>query len=174
MPTPNRSAWSQDALVQSVRTGSGLFEYAKELATERFTERGEFEPSSIVIDSEDGQRTICGVPFPETAEAKDQLYASLREFLRDHGVVRYAHISESWIGSAGHAGRPSQDPDRREAVVIVMADRLGHRQCAIAEIKRSGDGAPTLQPWAEADHNRMTGMTGPLLTLLETSGSPAA
>lgn len=69
------------------------------------------------------------------ADDRDKIVDTMRKFFRERRIVRYAVLSEAWIGSGGKM-RPSENPDRREVVYIAVEDASGERIFGIHQIFR--------------------------------------
>jgi hypothetical protein len=139
-----------------------LFEYAKNFAVKEFTANGSFAPARFFIDTEHGRRILLIAPMPQR-ELQAEYYAFIRDQFRDAGVLQYASINELWT-APGSGWRPSEHPERREALQVALADRFGHSQLAIADIKRDSSGTPTLQWWVEGEGPAWM----PVFSLLDT------
>ena len=70
------------------------------------------------------------------ADDRDRIYNDLRLKLRLMEADCYVLAAEGWIGCAGSALRPSQQPARREVIVLSAANRLGATQGAAYEFMR--------------------------------------
>jgi hypothetical protein len=70
------------------------------------------------------------------ADDRDRIYRDLRLKLSLIEADCYVLAAEAWIGSAGSALRPSQQPSRREVMVLSAADRHGATQSAAYELMR--------------------------------------
>jgi hypothetical protein len=71
---------------------------------------------------------------------------ALREYFREIGAVRYATIAEIWVGTSGPEVRPSKDPNRTEAIQIMIEDLSGERIIGMRKIVRP----PGRKPYLEA------------------------
>lgn len=74
----------------------------------------------------DGTSGVIGTPW-ESDDEKDEQIAVVKEAMIKGDVVRYSHVSEVWAvfvpaGQWNETRRPSEHPDRYEAVVIVACD----------------------------------------------------
>lgn len=81
-----------------------------------------------------------------TPISNEQTMAQVAEMMRTkfqkRDTVRYVAICEIWIGTG--VGRPSQDPDRIEAVQIVAEDISGDTLIGFREIIRPSGASPYL------------------------------
>jgi hypothetical protein len=107
-----------------------------------FERSGEIHPGfQCMTDTE-----IFDVPayWPDRG-AKGVACAALRDSFRRRGVNRYLFASECWVGKTPGL-RPTDDPDRGEAVQVIAVERNGLRRYAFAEITRNVRTA-MLGPW---------------------------
>jgi hypothetical protein len=91
-------------------------------------------------------REIFHVPanWPDRS-ARAAACAALRDSFRRREVNRYVFAFEAWAGKTPGL-RPTDDPDRGEAVQVIAVERNGPPIYAFAEITRNGEAA-TLGPW---------------------------
>lgn len=64
----------------------------------------------------------------------------------------HPEAAEEWVNAEMEAGRmvrPSQDPDRTEAVSIIAMDAMRPARSVLAEIRRHPGRPPTLGPWKD-------------------------
>jgi hypothetical protein len=96
-----------------------------------------------VIFVKQGQLGLVLIANMENEGDKDVAAAALNNFRKDCEVV--AFIAESWIGS-DITVKPSEDPKRKEALVIVITALSGRQEVWMAEVKRN----PTrVEPWVQ-------------------------
>jgi len=114
----------------------------------RFDEMGEVDPSWALVTA-GGKRHMVVMAFPSTVEdpygdkAKKAGVAIMRDYFREHYVVRYAFVTEMWLGTKSSSVRPVLDPNRREAVLLLVEDR-GGAFTAWREIIRPANSKPYL------------------------------
>lgn len=114
----------------------------------RFDETGEVPPSWALVTA-GGKAHLVVTPFPATSEdpcgdnAKKVGVAFMRDYFREHDVVRYAFVAEGWQGAKSASVRPSMDPNRTEVMALIAEDRDG-AITASREIIRSTNGKPYL------------------------------
>lgn len=97
------------------------------------------------------------------ANDQDRIYSDLRLKLRLIETECYVLAVEAWMGSAGSALRPSQQPARREVMILSAADRRGATQSAAYELMRDWS-TGTVSELAELPSGRE--LTGPIFQLL--------
>jgi hypothetical protein len=114
----------------------------------RFDQTGEVPPSWALITA-GGKAHLVMTPFPATDEdpcgdnAKKAGVAFMRDYFREHDVVRYAFVAEAWQGAKSASVRPSMDPSRTAVVWLIAEDR-GGAITALREIIRPANGKPYL------------------------------
>jgi hypothetical protein len=97
------------------------------------------------------------------ADDRDRIYGDLRFKLRLMEADCYVLAAEAWVGSAGSALRPSQQPARREVMMLSAADRCGATRSAAYELMRDWS-TGTVKELAELPSGRT--LAGPLFELL--------
>ncbi|WP_457091135.1 hypothetical protein [Microvirga sp. P5_D2] len=99
----------------------------------------------------------------DDADDRETIYDDLRLKLRLLEADCYVLAAEAWMGNAGSALRPSQQPARREVMILSAADRRGATQGAAYELMRdwSTGGVKEL---AELPSGKE--LTGPIFELL--------
>jgi hypothetical protein len=78
-------------------------------------------------------------------------------------------VAESWAGSEGWCGRPSEDPNREEVLIIVIEDHHGQSK-TLMKMQRDGFGdfanlelvASNYRVGAPTDTGRFSGLLAPL------------
>jgi hypothetical protein len=122
-----------------------MMRHASQMAEEMFDEHGEV-PMFWLAEPADGERMTIITPVegpPGVAvEVKNEIVAKVRGLFRKHDVRRYAQVCEGWQSSKDNC-RPSEDPDRREVVVVVAADEHEYLE-ALRDIVRPPNGKPYL------------------------------
>lgn len=135
-----------------------------------FSESGQVLPMWLLED-EAGQIQPVLTPFGDSA-SKDAMIAAIRQAIRDHKAVRCGFMSEAWalIVKKGHPDfdnptriAPSEHPDRREIVKLMVEDKDGGMLFAKLFILRPEHGKPSLSPisieeGAERAGGRFTGL----------------
>ncbi len=118
------------------------------IVEKRFDETGEVPPSWALVTA-GGKAHLVVTPFPATAEdpcgdnAKKAGVAFMRDYFREHDVIRYAFTAEAWRGGESASVRPTMDPNRTEVMALIAEDRDG-AITASREIIRSTNGKPYL------------------------------
>ena len=131
----------------------GLLHFAKALVSTAW-ERQKSCSFMIIAERQIGKPVLLG--FPDGNCPPDELLAQMQDDLTKSGFTRCAKIAEVWTSTIPNDGstlpelRPSQDPARREAIIIFVRDGTGSRLSSAAEIRRE-DGVPILLPWDD-DH----------------------
>lgn len=97
------------------------------------------------------------------ADDRERIYSDLRLKLRLLEAESYVLAAEAWMGSAGSALLPSQQPARREVMVLSAADRHGATQGAAYELMRDWS-TGTVNELAELPSGRE--LAGPIFELL--------
>lgn len=110
-----------------------LFDTCVTSARKSFMENGELPTHWVIEDKNDVRILMAFTPdIP-----KESMLAKMRELADDKDIVRYVVQTEAWMG-IGDGVRPSQRPDRLEAVVVMGADRQDNVLLATIEIERKG------------------------------------
>jgi hypothetical protein len=142
-----------------------LFEDTKTRVRAAFERNSEIEGAFVCI-TETGK--VFGLPIPwRDRQEKAASFGLLRDAFRARHVVRYVMASEVWMGSPDSGVRPSEDPNRKEAVQVLGSDRDGGRRWTMAEITRA-NGSVTLADW-ESDFE--VPPSGWMLELIDTAAS---
>jgi hypothetical protein len=105
---------------------------------------------------------VMECPHYDTGD-RDRIYGDLQLKLRLLEADCYVLAVEAWMGSAGSALRPSQQPARREIVMLSAADRRGATQSAAYELMRDWS-TGVVNELAELPSGKE--MTGPIFELL--------
>jgi hypothetical protein len=74
----------------------------------------------------------------------------LREFFKEHDVVRYAFVMETWMSPRESPLRPSEHSDRVESVIIGIQD-----ETAGAMLPLTGMSYGQALRWAGPDRHRL-------------------
>jgi hypothetical protein len=148
---------------------------ASRMAEQMFDKDGEVTSFWLAETAVGQQQTIVtpmvfppGVPADE---AKRMLAKKMREHFKEHNVVRYAHAAEAWKGHDSWPGRPSEDPQRQELVVISADDGC---ECLIAsrDIVRPQGGKPYLTKLSDIEREKQP--RGRLMDLLNDDIRPSS
>jgi hypothetical protein len=94
--------------------------------------------------TQDGRGEVTVVAFP-VLDDRDATVAILRAALRKVGAVRYAIVLSSWA-AADDLVPPSENPDRRELLTLLLSDPETDEFYA-APILRREDAPPRLGEW---------------------------
>jgi hypothetical protein len=148
---------------------SALLRRASRMAEQMFEETGQIDMFWLVERSNGEQEVIVSPmvlpPGTPANEAKLQLAEYLREFFREHDVVRYAHAAEAWTVQEDEpaTGPLASHPQRREIVVLDADDGC---ECIVAmrDIIRPQHGKPYLAKMGTIERTERP--TGRLMNLL--------
>jgi len=138
-----------------------FFANAAENAMRIFNESGEVVPMWHA-EPKEGPHLLIATPWSNDEE-KHLAEKTLRLVFADHQVKRYAFISEVWMAQVksfdevNSGPRPSEHPDRREALLITAEDRYGNRISGNFYILRPEHGPAKLSPLDMHDHDAQTG-----------------
>ena len=132
-----------------------IFNHGIEAAQLLFKKQGAVMPMWIA-------ETADGMSFPIIAkmpdkDGRDELAADLKSFFKNHNVVRYVSILESWcVEVKSNGGIPrsvqlgasvSEHPDRREIVAIQAEEKNKDGLSGVFYILRPEHGEATLSPF---------------------------
>jgi hypothetical protein len=122
---------------------------------EMFLKDGELFAPLWLIESKDGKMTVLSAPLIGTVD-RDKHADTIRQAIKQLDGVRYVCAQEAWFlalpeGATDLNVRPSQSPDRREALMVMGEDINGEQRTGSYEIKRDADGKPRLEPFEEAN-----------------------
>jgi hypothetical protein len=139
---------------------------ASRAAEDMFNDVGEVEQFFLVEDA-NGHRGMIVAPSPSSAEHKDALRDKIVEMFREMRVVRYACVAKVWVSKVSKSVpfpvmRPSQDPERIEAVSILVDDGVTNLGM-LREIVRPTHGKPYLAKGDELDKGKSRGRWAGLL-----------
>jgi hypothetical protein len=118
------------------------------ITEKRFNEMGEVDPSWALVTA-GGQAQLVVMSFPETIEDPygDKIMkagvAFMRDYFKEHDVVRYAFVAEAWRRAESASVRSNTDPNRTELVILVTEDCHGAIR-ASRQIVRAENGMPYL------------------------------
>jgi hypothetical protein len=135
---------------------------ASHMAEDMFNELGEINQFFLVEDA-NGQQNI--IVAPSSADHKDALRDKIVETFREMRAVRYACVAEVWVAvskSPFPVMRPSQDPERIEAVSILVDDGVTNLS-TLREIVRPTHGKPYLAKDDDCDKKTARGRWSGLL-----------
>jgi hypothetical protein len=93
---------------------------------------------------------VEATPEVSMGEVKAVIIHKVRGLFRKHDVKRYVMVSAAWQGSKDSPCRPSEDPERREIVVLNAADEREFL-VAVRELVRPPNGKPYLAKLGEID-----------------------
>lgn len=143
-------------------TSEELLRVATEAAKDIFYKNKEIVSGTFMFNNPDGSYTsVCLVPWRSTAEKKQVAY-SVRKSLEALGVERYAVISELWYYTTSAEDRtmaqiqredptPSEHPERKEGVMVLVRDRTDTPLSAFFDIKRRVNARPMLVEYREKE-----------------------
>jgi hypothetical protein len=113
-----------------------------------FLRDGEHWSPLWLIENDLGKRLLMAVPMGQKDD-RDAIAAMMRKAIRGFGGVRYAYALEVWFlppvkDPSKVQVSPRNSPNRREGLLIQGEDINGEQRVVFYEIKRHGDGKPTL------------------------------
>lgn len=144
-----------------------LMDFAEKQARAIIEEKGDEAQSMFLAQTLDNQMLVIAALWANEYE-KVQILEGVKKLFKEKNVDRYVHISEAWASSNMQRHEqgftPSQDPDRREVLIILGVDRnrVLHRSWEIeteGEIRKIG----TMKMLPEG-----TKITGRMTELLDT------
>jgi hypothetical protein len=126
----------------------------------------------LMVEVMEGKILMIELP-PEWANSdslKEALAAVLAEYVQHTKLLKIGMISSTWqvagegdFEEAMQGRRPSEHPDRFEAVIVVAADPEIQKMTT-AKIVRTETEPPVLEPWIEAERVDVAGrLMGPLI-----------
>lgn len=129
-----------------------LFNKIEPKVREDFKKDGEIGTPIWFLENNNNDLILVATPF-ENNHTKDMAVLAVKEVIKEHNVVRYLFITETWFVSENIKDKPktpwkqpletiipSKHPDRKEAVVVTGEDReTGENLMILLEIDRSGD-----------------------------------
>jgi hypothetical protein len=92
----------------------------------------------------DANNRLMIFPQPFSGDTTAQLWHNKRRILENEslvarvGAVRCCHVSEAWLSDTG-ARTPSEDPNRREIVMLIAEDRSEGTIQALMPVTRDGE-----------------------------------
>jgi hypothetical protein len=125
-----------------------VFARVSRITEKRFDETGEVDPSWALVTA-GGQTQLVVMSFPATIEDPygDKIMkagvAFMRDYFKEHDVVRYAFVAEAWRRTESRPVRPNRDPNCTEVVILITEDCHG-AITASREIVRAANGKPYL------------------------------
>ena len=149
----------------------GLLEFAKALVSELWDRRLPIDfsqPMLIVPETEPGPAVVIAPQYDGGQQGLNNMLAVLQRHLHEQGTIRCARVTEVWFNKCPQNAplpelRPSRDPNRQEAVMIIARDADGNRLGSTAEIKRNVKGRPRLCLWEDLEpHTDCAGLLGVL------------
>ncbi len=126
-----------------------VYESAVEIGRRRFTTPDDDWFPVLVFPGPSGEMNVVGVPMIE--DRKDEVAAAIAALLSGNSARSAAMVVSTWMiarpaeDADGAALRPSQAPDRREALVMLAVDDSS-AITRVAFIERHPAGPPTLGP----------------------------
>lgn len=139
-----------------------LMDHMASFAEKTFTSEGQVLPMWILVD-EKGEHSVYVTPFGSDTE-KDLTARLIRAAVKKTSAVRLGFMSETWMASKPRDTPmeelrdfvPSEQPDRREAIMILVEDRFGKHLAGSIEILRDDNGEARLEKFKD-----MTFQDGP-------------
>lgn len=135
-----------------MKTIDALMEHMKSFAQTAFTDSGSIMPMWTLI-SENGQIIPVVSPFGDDSE-KQLTVVVIRRMIVEFNVVMIGFMAETWIvdskddptitNETMHDITPSQHPQRREGIMLVVENIYGKSAFGSFEINRDQDEKATL------------------------------
>lgn len=137
-------------------SGPALLEIAKGATEAIFALNGEILPT-FMFDNPGGYTSAMQIPWSNPSEKRAVAF-TVRRMFEVLGIKRYAVITEMWFSIARHSKatsvaealaanatiRPSQDPNRKEGILVVVHDN-DQTHAALYVIERPPGGSPRLR-----------------------------
>jgi hypothetical protein len=148
---------------------AAMIRRASKMAEQMFDRRGEIEMFWLMENAAGEQQNICTpIITPDgvsVGEYKDGVHEVVRDFFREHGIVRYVQASECWVAEA--IPRSCDLPDDEGTVFVTAVPgapfQISGRRAPTGKLhvgklwqateQQTEDGAATLPCWLE----RVTG-----------------
>lgn len=146
-------------------TSQELLKVATSAAKDIFYKNGEIVSGTFMFHNPPGEFTsTCEFGWRSTSEKLKVAY-TVRKMLEMVGAERYAVISEVWYYSTSAKDRtmadiqrndpaPSQHPDRKEGVMVLVRDRTDTPLSSFFDIKRRINAKPMLVD--HLDHSKVS------------------
>lgn len=143
-------------------TSEELLKVATAAAKDIFYKNGEIISGTFMFDNPPGGFTsACAIPWSDTS-SKLRVAYSVRKMLETIGIERYAVMSEVWYYSTSAKDRtmadiqrndpvPSEHPDRKEGVMVLVRDRTDTPLSSFFDIKRRINAKPMLVEYPDQD-----------------------
>jgi hypothetical protein len=154
-----RRAWLSETRgtpISPDETCETLLAKAREICEQHFQETPVDLPPILIIDTANNERLLIAFPqlFSGDSDEKQATKRQMPAILRSLNAIRYASAAVCWLGDAASGCKPSENPNRKEAVVISVADGSGMtNKILLATLKRNGAEA-NIGEWEEFT-NRM-------------------
>ena len=135
-----------------------LLDEAEKMARKKHARRKPVNPT-LLCEKKDGARFVLKVDYPGNTLISRQITALMfGRTMREKGVVRFCHFSESWMSVNGDETlRPSQDPNHIDALHLQAHDTDGEWSVRIFRIDRSNPKRPRLEPMGEDTRGKRPG-----------------
>lgn len=123
-----------------------LMQVSTRAVREEFAEEGSSWAPKWLLENEHGHRVLIATPFDDDDPGyKAKLADHMRKAIKNFGAVAYTYCVETWFvhvkDDDNDGRRPSERPDRREAIFIMGEDIKGNQQSLMIEVKRNGSKA---------------------------------
>ena len=134
-------------------------EAMKNQARALLAEHGSLPPMVVGFETYTDRRWAFAVSVASPEERRLSV-AETRDRLAEHNCDRYSMISESWVSKSPEARagniRPSQDPERLDALTILSVARGARTILAIYIVRKSPEGIVDLvleEPERDSDRD---------------------
>jgi hypothetical protein len=148
-----------------------------------FNENGRLLPTWL-LQEEDGKILLVVTPYDNDL-TKDMVDFAIREAIKTKNIQRYAYISEVWMAFEkgcfssveDYKGlRPSQRPDRKEALMLIAEDISGDCIMSYSDIYRDPNTDIAMIAEIKIDEKIKPGTDGRFIRMFKgrkkLSGSP--
>lgn len=133
------------------------------IAVENFRDNPELDGVVLLTNecADHESNAVWGIRFDGDQEKHIALTMATGS-LRFRETERYAIMSLAWSGNAENGARPSEDPDRKEVLLLVVADKNGNKRANLWTVVRNSDDMIT-----EFTDKMSMNTTGVMASLLE-------
>jgi hypothetical protein len=151
---------SEDMVNHMVHSAITLFNHAG----------GELQPMWVLY-AENGE-VIPVVTRWENDNDKVAAVEFIKKLIKERNVIRFGFMSEVWVAyedkDEPSGIMPSERPDRKEAIMVIVEDHDGFAEFGSMEITRDSDGSPVLGQYEKKAGPGVDGViTGRFFNLFE-------
>lgn len=118
-----------------------LFEFTKTTAQKTFNKDGHHSPIFIIDSPTRGPMIVLAMW--DSTEEKYRVMERVRLLMKQHFANQYAFVNEMWM-SKNEGIAPSDDPDRKEGLMIIVESKSEQPRGGIYPIIRPKVGKPRL------------------------------